>query len=231
MSGNSNTLSHLLGVGIYTIGDVAAYTGIRAADINRWLFGYNVKGSTHPGLWRAELAEEDEKALSFNDLLEIRFVAAFRKHGVSLQTIRRASEYSREQFNQTYPFTCRRFQTDGRSIFATIHQETGDESLLDLVKRQYAFKQVIGPALYEGIDYTAEGAALRWYPMGRKKGVVLDPTRNFGKPSLAETGVDTEALFMAYKAEEMDSKRVAQLFEVTVQAVKAAIEFELGNAA
>ena len=228
---NNKTLSNLLGVGIYSINDVAAYTGIRASDIRRWIFGYKSNGSMHQGLWRSELAGQDEKALSFNDLLEMRFVHAFRKHGVSLQAIRRASEYAREQFNQTYPFTCRRFQPDGQSIFATILEETGDETLLDLVKRQYAFKQVVSSALYEGIEYADEGAALRWYPVGRKKGIVLDPARNFGKPSLVNTGINTEVLFRAYKAEDMDSKRVAALFEVPVQAVKAAIEFEIGKAA
>lgn len=231
MSSNNTTLSNLLGIGIYTVSDVSALTGIKGNEIRRWIFGYSAKGVKHPGLWRAELSDEDEKALSFHDLLEIRFVAAFRKHGVSLQAIRKASEYAREQFKQSYPFTCQRFQTDGRSIFATVHEETGDETLLDLIKRQYAFKQIVSAALYEGIDYADEGSALRWYPIGRKKGVVLDPARNFGKPSLLETGVDTEALFMAYKAEDMDSKRVAQLFEVPIQAVKVAVQFELGKAA
>jgi DNA-binding transcriptional MerR regulator/uncharacterized protein (DUF433 family) len=180
----------------------------------------------HSGLWLPELGVGEEKLLGLHDLLEIRFVHAFRKHGVSLQAIRAASRQAKEIFNQHYPFTCRRFQTDGRSIFATVFDETGDEAILDLAKRQYAFRQVIAPALYEGIDYTGEGKAQRWYPVKRSKAIVLDPNRNFGKPVLSSAGVDTASIYQAYLAEGQDAKRVSLIFEIPTAAVDAAVTFE-----
>ncbi|SEI03555.1 hypothetical protein SAMN05216581_1434 [Pseudomonas asplenii] len=218
--------SRLIGVGIYTPAEAALYTGIPAKDIRRWMFGYKSEGIEHSGLWVPELEFSEEKLLGFHDLLEIRFVHAFRKHGVSLQTIRSASRQAREIFNQAYPFTCKRFQTDGRSIFATVFDETGDEAILDLAKRQYAFRQVIGPSLYEGIDYTGEGKAQRWYPVKRSKAVVLDPNRNFGKPVLSSCGVDTASIYQAYLAEGQNTKRVAMIFEIPIAAVNAAVTFE-----
>ncbi|GAB7532133.1 hypothetical protein PS3A_45480 [Pseudomonas sp. 3A(2025)] len=196
---NAQPLSRLIGVGLYTAGEASLYTGISASDIRRWMFGYTSHGVDHPGLWTPELSFLDENLLGFHDLLEIRFVHAFRQHGVSLQAIRSASRQATELFDQRYPFTCRRFQTDGRDIFATVLDETGDEALLDLVKRQYAFKQVIKPSLYEGIDYTLEGSAQRWYPLKRSKAVVLDPARNFGKPVLTSASIDTATLYQAFQ--------------------------------
>jgi uncharacterized protein (DUF433 family) len=222
--------SRLVGVGLYTPAEASLYTGIPATDIRRWLFGYTAHGVQHPGLWNSELANLDECVLGFHDLLEIRFVHAFRQHGVSLQAIRSASQQAKDLFDQAYPFTCKRFQTDGRSIFATVLNETGDEALLDLVKRQYAFEQVIKPSLYEGIDYTGSGAAQRWYPV-KRKAIVLDPSRNFGKPVLASTGIDTAAIFSAYQAEGNSAKRVALLYEIPTAAVEAAVNFEHRNAA
>ncbi|WP_337999664.1 DUF433 domain-containing protein [Pseudomonas chlororaphis] len=218
--------SHLIGVGIYTPAEAAMYTGIPAKDIRRWMFGYKSEGVDHAGLWTPEIDSSEEKLLGFHDLLEIRFVHAFRKHGVSLQAIRSASRQAAEIFDQRYPFTCKRFQTDGRSIFATVFDETGDEAILDLAKRQYAFRQVIGPSLYEGIDYTGEGRAQRWYPVKRSKTIVLDPNRNFGKPVLSSTGVDTAAIYHAYLAEGQDVKRVSMIFEISASAVDAAVTFE-----
>lgn len=223
--------SRLVGVGLYTPAEASLYTGIPATDIRRWLFGYTAHGVQHPGLWNPELADLDECVLGFHDLLEIRFVHAFRQHGVSLQAIRSASQQAKDLFDQAYPFTCKRFQTDGRSIFATVLNETGDEALLDLVKRQYAFEQVIKPSLYEGIDYTGSGAAQRWYPVKRSKAIVLDPSRNFGKPVLTSTGIDTAAIFSAYQAEGNSAKRVALLYEIPTAAVEAAVNFEHRNAA
>ncbi|MDU8432541.1 DUF433 domain-containing protein [Pseudomonas syringae pv. actinidifoliorum] len=195
------------------------------------MFGYSAAGVDHPGLWTPEIAFLYDKLLGFHDLLEIRFVHAFRQHGVSLQAIRSASLQAREMFGQLYPFTCRRFQTDGRDIFATVLDETGDEALLDLVKRQYAFKQVITPSLYEGIDYAGEESAKRWYPVNRSKAVVLDPARNFGKSILTITGIDTAAIHHSYQAEGQNAKRVALLHEIPFEAVEAAIAFEHRHAA
>jgi len=223
---NINELeSSLLGVGLYTPGEAAAYTGIPAAQIRRWLFGYTSDGTHHEGLWQPQLEGAAEKAVSFHDLLEIRFVHAFRRHGVSLQAIRRASSYAQELFHQSYPFTCKRFQTDGRSIFATVLEETGDESLLDLVKKQYAFKQVITPSLYRGIEYIKDEAQ-RWYPLSRNRRVVLDPKRNFGKPILTGTGMTVDAIVGAWQAEGQNVKRVAALYEVPVAEVEAAVQFD-----
>lgn len=215
-----------IGLGVYTPAEAALYTGIPAKDIRRWMFGYRAEGRAYPGLWRSELSAVDPALLGFHDLLEIRFVQAFRRHGVSLQAIRAASIAARDIFQQRYPFTCTRFQTDGRSIFATVFAETGDEAMLDLIKRQYAFRQVINPALYDGIDYTVEGSALRWYPMKQSKAVVLDPSRSFGKPILSANGVDTATLYHAFLAEERSIKRVAVTFEVPEAAVDAAVRFE-----
>jgi uncharacterized protein (DUF433 family) len=229
---NSTPPSRLIGVGIYTPAEAALYTGISAKDIRRWMFGYKAAdGVQHPGLWQPELDFAEERLLGFHDLLEIRFVHAFRKHGVSLQAIRTASQQAKEMFEQPYPFTCRRFQTDGRSIFATVLHETGDETILDLARRQFAFKQVIAPSLYEGIDYAEEGSAQRWYPVKRSKAVVLDPSINFGKPTLDSVGIDTSSIYHAYLAEDQSIRRVAALYEIKPAAVEAAVNYEHGIAA
>lgn len=223
---NFRSSSRLVGIGLYTPAEASLYTGIPTTDIRRWLFGYTTHGVQYPGLWNSELAGLEECVLGFHDLLEIRFVHAFRQHGVSLQAIRSASQQAKEMFNQAYPFTCKRFQTDGRNIFATVMNETGDEALLDLIKRQYAFEQVIKPSLYEGIDYAESNGAQRWYPVKRSKAIVLDPSRNFGKPILTTVGIDTAAIFSAYQAEGKNAKRVALLYEIPTASVEAAIRFE-----
>ena len=226
----NNLEAGLLGVGLYTPAEAAAYTGIPASQIRRWLFGYTSGGTHYSGLWHPQLEGKAEKALGFHDLLEIRFVHAFRHHSVSLQAIRLASMHAREMFNQAYPFTCKRFQTDGKAIFAIVLEETGDESLLDLAKKQYAFKQVITSSLYRGIEYS-NNEAQRWFPLARSRRVVLDPARNFGKPVLTETGMTVEAIVSAWHAEEKNAKRVAALYEVNVADVEAAVQFERRTAA
>jgi len=63
---------------------------------------------------------------------------------------------------------------------------------------------------------------------GRNNGrVVLDPERRFGQPLDSETGVPTEAIRRAVTAGDgQDLKSVARWFEIPVEAVKAAMNFE-----
>jgi len=98
--------------------------------LRRWLRGYQSgRGEVKmamPPLWETELVDSELDNLSFHDLLEARFVKEFHNHGVSLQAIRIIARHARELFDSPYPFTCKRFQTDGKTIFAESLQESGD---------------------------------------------------------------------------------------------------------
>lgn len=216
----------LTGLGLYTFQEASRLTGIRPGELRRWLQGYRTRTKEMPPLWETELAEAGLDGLSFHDLLEVRFVKEFRKHGVSLQTIRIAARVAREMLHTDYPFTSHRFRTDGKNIFWDAVRETGEHDMLDLRKRQFVFEKVIRPSLYEGIEFGADDLAIRWFPMKRNKQVVIDPAIAFGKPIVVDVGVRTDILYEAWLAEDEDKRRVASQFEVPVQAVDAAIRFE-----
>lgn len=222
---------NLIGVGLYTFQEAAKLTNAPAQDLRRWLKGhtYKARGSENrvnsSPLWQTELTDSEIEGVSFHDLLEVRFVQAFRKHGVSLQTIRVASEHARAMFNHPYPFTCKRFKTDGRTIFAAALEETGNEHLLDLPKKQFAFAEILEPSLHRGIEFGSDELASHWYPLLRSKAIVLDPLIAFGKPIVTNGSVRTSILYDAFKAEK-NKQYVAKLYEVPVSAVEAAIRFE-----
>lgn len=222
---------NLTGVGLYTFQEVSKLTNISVQDLHRWLRGYSYKRGKSDEhkviapLWQSELTDYDIDGITFHELLEVRFVLAFRKHGVSLQAIRNASMNARELFNHQYPFTSKRFQTDGRTIFAEALKETGETELLDMVKKQYAFEQIIKPSLYSGIEFGDDELASKWYPLNRSKSVVLDPKISFGKPIVTDGYIRTSILYDAFKVEGSE-RVVSRLYEVPVSAVGAAIRFE-----
>ncbi|MEQ1526472.1 MAG: DUF433 domain-containing protein [Gallionella sp.] len=222
---------NLINVGLYTFQEASRLVSASPQELRRWLKGYTHKAADSDKqvsitpLWKTELAQSEVEGISFHDLLEVRFVQAFRKYGVSLQTIRVASEQAREMFNHPYPFTCKRFQTDGRTIFASAIEETGEEQLLDLIKKQFAFSKIIEPSLYRGIEFGNDELASHWYPVPRSKVIVLDPAIAFGKPIIAHGSIRTSILYDAFNAEK-NKQYVAKLYEVSVNAVEAAIRFE-----
>lgn len=168
----------------------------------------------------------NEQVLGFNDLLELRTVARFVGLGVSLQVIRATIEVARGYLGD-YPLHSRRFVTDGRRIFMEAVERVNEDSrLLDVRGRQYALGDIIRPSLLDGIEFSRSDHALRWFPVHKKRVIVLDPQVQFGEPIVAEGGVPTDTLVAAFRAEGEDVNRVARLYRVRPTEVRAAVAFE-----
>jgi uncharacterized protein (DUF433 family) len=215
--------------GIYTIPEAARFTKISTGRIWRWLRGYSYrsrnKAYASPPLWQGQWEPIGKsRALGFLDLIEIRFVDAFLKAGITWATLRQARERARELFKVSHPFCSNRFVTDGREIFAELHRETGEPSLLEIVRRQHVFGQISTPLLKD-LETTQDGLVVRWWPLGTNRSVVLDPRRNFGRPIVGEHGVPTEVLAKAAAA--CDSIReVVRWFDVPESQIGDAVEYE-----
>ena len=229
------------GTGIYTLSEAERLINVPARKIRRWLYGYNFPKRSGEGkiqafsdpLWLPQLSKDDYDAevIGFNDLLEVRFVAAFVEHGVPLVVVRRCLETAREVFGADYPMTSGSFKTDGKTIFADAVQKSAKEgALIDLKSRQLAFKNIITPSLYGGIEYDGKRAS-KWYPQGRRQHIVLDPARQFGSPIVEETGTPTDVLYASYLAEGETPQavtRTARIYETPMKFVESAIAFEQG---
>lgn len=168
-----------------------------------------------------------EQAITFIELMELYFIGIFREQGVAPRTIRRASAAAASKFGTDYPFAVKRFDTDGRTIFATLVDSATDRQIVeDLRRGQYVFEQIMKP-FFQKLDFRNGQEVTRFWPMERKGGIVLDPERKFGKPIDAESGVPTRALYNAVQAGGgQEQKRVARWFGVSCHAVRAAVAFE-----
>lgn len=220
----------LVGVGLYTVPEAARLTKVPKPTIRRWLFGYRYRRNGHfaelPPVWESQIAQIDSATgLGFLDLMEIRVVHAFRDSGISLSDIRLAVARACEIFGSDHPFARKRFQTDGRRIFAEIAESTGEAILIDLVKSQYAFHRVVKPSLFASLEFSDADKVLRWYPVWPKQQVVVDPELAFGRPIVCDGHVPTDVLAQAVGAEG-SVERVAGWFDVPARAVRAAVEFE-----
>jgi uncharacterized protein (DUF433 family) len=220
----------LLGIGLYTVTEASRLTGIPAARLRRWLCGYTYRTgnevATAAPVWRRQVADVDGTiGLGFLDLIEARFVDAFREASVPLPVIRSCAERARELIGSDHPFSSQRFRTDGRTIFADIADQTGEKQLLDLTRSQLAFGRIIGPSLYAGIEFSADDIPARWWPLGQQTPIVIDPGRAFGQPIVSDAAVPTRTLSDAVSAEGSVTV-VARLFRVDPRSVRAALRFE-----
>jgi len=218
-------------VGIYSLAEAERLTSVRRARIRRWIKGYDFKskGLTHrsAAVWSKEIEPIDGIiALGFRDLIEIRFVDAFLKAGVSWRTMRLAHQAAQDELGTSHPFCSNRFVTDGRAIFQKQAEEESDAVLINLTNRQQEFARIVGQFLKE-LEFDSDDSLVRWWPMGRDRKVVVDPQRQFGQPITVQAGVSTQILARSVSANAGEIETVAQWYEVDQQEVRDAVAFEL----
>jgi hypothetical protein len=142
--------------------------------ITRWLCGYDYeigRETRHLNpLWRPDYSEDNADKLielSFRDLIELRFVKTFRDQGLSPQTIRVCFARAVQAVQDERPFSTRRFRTDGKTIFLEITGGVREGELLDLKRRQTAFRRIVAPSLRD-LEFDAQVVA-RWFPLGASR--------------------------------------------------------------
>lgn len=233
------SFGEVLGRGVYGSGDALRLINFHRGDIasrfvspstvRRWLRGYDFEanGEVHHSepLWTPDYSNDNEVIeVSFRDLIELRFVKAFRDLGLGLPTIRECFERAVEWVHDERPFSTQRFRTDGKTIFLEITGNVAEGEMIDIKLRQRVFSRIVEPSLRD-LEFDADVVA-RWFPLGMsKKSVVLDPARSFGRPILSGYGIPTEVLADAVGVEG-SPERVARSFEVPVSAVRDAVAFE-----
>lgn len=217
-----------LGRGIYALSEASRITSIPAPRLRRWVRGYwfqSVDGHRRSGpVFGADyVADEDAPVqLSFADLIEIRLINGFRDLGVGWREIRRAQQAAADLLGCSHPFTTFEFLTDGRRIFAEMRDELTEPQMIELATHQRYFNKVIRPYL-RGLEFE-DGIARRWWPMGERTRVLVDPSISFGRPSGSESGIPTCVL--ASQAKTNGIPMTAEWYEVREKEVRDAVRYE-----
>jgi hypothetical protein len=243
-----------IGVGVYTIAEAARLTSVSVGCVRRWMKGYTFRrhgeARVSPPVVHGHYAaaEDGQTALSFADLIEVRCVHAFLEAGVSWKTLRTAHARAVKLLGVDHPLATQKFFTDGHTILTRLDEQ----AILDIVGNQLAFNRILDRYLKGVLDFVDQ-VPVRWWPMGRRRAVVIDATRSFGQPIINTEGVPTAVLYRAYRAESGEQgsfpriggegaspnfvadpsaiSRVANWFGVEKRSVRTAIEYELRLAA
>ena len=208
-----------IGIGLYSLAEAARIMREPITNVRRW-------ASVNDTLVPRQL-DASEQTITFVELIELHFIQMFRKEGISLHTIRRTSQIAAERHGTDYPFTVRRFDTDGTSIFSTLKSKTSRKFLLeDIARGQLVFEKIVRP-FFRKLEYNRSKELLRFWPMTKRRPIVIDPARKFGKPIDAETGIPTRTIANALSAGGGQSPAdVARWLGVSLRAVRAAVDFE-----
>jgi uncharacterized protein (DUF433 family) len=216
----------------YTAAETGRLVGLLPSRVRRWFQGYEYKLAEHgtstsrrvrqvPVIHRGDA---DAPYASFLDLIDLLFVKKFLEAGVSLQKLRRAMEEA-DTLIGGHHFAQRSFFTDGRNIYMEVRGRA--DALLELLTGgQWVIAPVIKHLAMEIKFHEATGFAERWFPLGPRAHVVVDPRVSFGAPTILDRGIETANVFDLYLAENERADAVASWLGIEVKEVQDAVTFE-----
>ncbi|HPI30059.1 MAG TPA: DUF433 domain-containing protein [Bacteroidales bacterium] len=213
----------LLGLGIYTIPDMASILGIPYAKVLRWIntFWNDRFGSKygHSYSWNIDLT----KAVNFHTLIELYTFYELSQAGVKTKEILQAHELLSIEYATHYPFANKiilnSIRTDGRKIL--FEQKDGSIHTIDAAKQ---FNLGFIREFFKNLDFDTDSLAIRLWPLGKEKSIVCDPHHQFGQPVINGTNIQSEALYRMHLAKE-PINFIASLYNISPKNVKHAIEF------
>ena len=225
MTGGTQVPDLLVG-GIFTVPETAELVGAPQASVRVWVGGK--KGRQAPVIDNQLGMVDGKVAVSFTNLMELRFVSQFSKAGVRLNEIRSIMQEAKDTLAHPHPFATKIvFHTDGKKIVAAITRRHGVELVFeDLKTKNYEIPIVVLPSLKEDVVFDPNGNMVAWYP--RKEiapNVIVHPRFSFGRPVLQDSRIPTETLALAVKAEG-SVRSVAEQFEIPEKQVREAVRFQ-----
>ncbi len=213
----------ILGHGVYTLPEAARLTRLRPSRVREWFAGSAKVRGVAP-VFRGDYPVVDgDQAISFHDLIELFVAGQLRDRGVSLRNLRKVHENLRNDLGTAHPFCRREILTRDGQVFTLGLDEPGRGEMIDVLRRQRVFPDILLPFLHR-IDYDrATEMARRWCIADR---VVIDPGICLGKPIIEGIGIATAVLAASYEANGRDAELVADWFRVHPTHVLAAVDFE-----
>jgi uncharacterized protein (DUF433 family) len=215
----------LMESGIYTIPEAAELVVAPQATLRVWVEGHT--GKQDP-IIDNQLGRVDGKtAVSFANLMELRFIVEFVKVGVSLKAIRAILQEAKQLLHHPHPFATRTvFKTDGKKIVADIARKNGLNLIYDLKSRNYEMPSIVMKSLKQNVEFDPAGEAIWWVPRPEiAPNVIVHPKFSFGSPVLKKSHIPTVTIAKAVKVEG-SAGFVADIFDLPEKHVREAVKFE-----
>lgn len=178
----------------YTFPEAASLAGVPAATLRSWVLGrsYSTRGGSRSSAAIIRMPDRSRPFLSFTNVVEAHVLAAMRQHhGLTLDAVRGAVRYVRDQLDMDHPLAHERFKTDGKSLFV---ERAGR---LINASRDGQLAHGIFDAYLDRIEYD-RGRAIRLFPLFRGQDtpriVVVDPRRAFGRPTVSGTSIPVQII-------------------------------------
>lgn len=212
--------------------EAARQLRIPASTLLYWL-----EGARRGQVWRPPVLRDEptgSRDMTWGEMVEARYLRAYRSRAVSMQRLRPFIKMLREEFGVPYPLAhFKPFVDSGRRLLLEAQEESHLPESMRMVYEVASGQLILDRRVdeyLERVDFADAGVreAVRLRPVGRESPVVMDPRIASGAATVA--GVRTEVIAELADS-EVSAQRIAEDFGLPVDAVKAAVAYEWAHAA
>jgi uncharacterized protein (DUF433 family) len=204
----------------YSISEAAFYARIPTTTLHAWTRGQDY--TTAQGIHRTfhsliELADKENKLLSFYNLVEAHVLRSTTEAGVPLRNVRRALEFIHEKIPGKHPLLTHDFEVSGKDLFVRYLGQT-----INATKHgQLAIRRILEKYLRR-INRDATGLPIQIFPINSRR-LEIHPLFASGKPIVKGRGITASVLWARNRTGESISE-IAKDYGLTTIEVKEAIE-------
>lgn len=209
---------------IYTLAEAARLLRVKPSTLRYWLEGMT-RGSHRfePVIRREPTGSSD---VSWPEFIEAGWLSEYRRAKVVLPELRSFVSLARDRFSTEYPLATKRPLSVGRDLLYEVQDASALPASLQLVR--YRDDQLVltdvAALFVSKVEFDVETTgAIRYWPRGRDRLVVIDPLVNYGAPTAG--GISTAALVEQIRA-GADMDHVARDWGVGIEVVQRALEWE-----
>lgn len=207
-----------IGDGIYTAKDASRIFKIPYSKVNYWFQWYLKKGKFKLD-YQYHFAIKDTLAVNFLTLIEMYVFYTLKENGVKTSAILKAHSILSEKLKTPYPFAQEDYYSLGNKIYFgnSTQLASADE------KVQFTFRETLVP-YSKKINFGENRLAHKFYPLGSSRSVVVDPSHQFGQPTITGTNILVATIYDWHLSKESNDF-IAELYKIPVQSVVDAIDF------
>ena len=204
----------------YSISEAAFYARIPSTTLIAWTRGqdYLTSAGKHVVFEPLiDLADPQNKFLSFYNLVEAHMLRSTTECGVPLRNVRKALEYIRETIPGQHPLLMHDFEVSGKEVFIRHLGDTVNATRYG----QLAMRKILLKHLKRIVRDT-QGLPIKIFPINSRR-LVIDPQFSSGKPIVKNRGIVASVLWGRSKTGETIPE-IAKDYGLTKREVKEAIE-------
>ena len=207
---------------MYSFVEAAHLAKVSTSTVKNWLFGYTVEDREVPPLFPSD----NRDMVSFLQMIEIMVAGRLRKSGkrVSFQKVRIAYTNAQREWDIEYPFAHMKLEALGGHIVHFLSSGGSVDSFPALdTPGQSTLPGLLRSETVNQIEYDDKLAA-RWFPVGKKVPIVVDPRLSAGLPVIKGRGVTVQAIHKRFKS-GLRIDFIAKDFEMDTALIETALQY------